>query len=75
MTTHPRGNEFFNLFRSQAIVRSGFEKFLEATGGDKPVGHITKDPCRSCKESMTAAGGSSYCTALPWAPGWAVGSV
>jgi hypothetical protein len=42
--------------RTQAMIRSGFAKFLEATGGDKPVGSITKDHCRSYKESMTKAG-------------------
>jgi hypothetical protein len=42
--------------RTQAMIRSGFAKFLEASGGDKPVGHITKDDCRTYKESMTKDG-------------------
>jgi hypothetical protein len=42
--------------RTQAMIRSGFAKFLEVTGGNKPVGSITKDHCRMYKESMTKAG-------------------
>ena len=41
--------------RTQGMIRAGFAKFLEAIGGDRPIGNITKNDCRTYKESMTAA--------------------
>ena len=37
------------------MIRSGFAKFIEVTGGDRPIGNISKADCRTYKESMTAA--------------------
>ena len=42
--------------RTQEMIRLGFVKFLKVTGGDRPIGSITKDECRAYKESMTKDG-------------------
>ena len=38
--------------RTDDQIKSGFEKFLEIIGGDKPVQEITKGQCRQYKETL-----------------------
>jgi hypothetical protein len=58
--------------RTQGMFRAGFAKFLKATGGDRPIGNITKDHCRTYKESMTKEGlvAATVSSALPYVGAW-----
>jgi integrase len=64
--------------RTDSQIKSGFNKFITAIGGDCPIGDITKDQCRTYKEWMASQGlsGSSvnkYLAGLSHLLAWAKG--
>lgn len=52
--------------RSGFQVQSELKRFTETIGGDCPIGQITKDHCRTYKESLLKARGLSLVTASKW---------
>lgn len=42
--------------RTDSQIRRGYERFIEAIGGDRPIADITKAQCRTYKERMAAEG-------------------
>jgi hypothetical protein len=50
--------------RTDSQVKSELERFVEAVGGDKPIGTITKADCRTYKEHMLQARRLSLATCI-----------
>lgn len=42
--------------RTDSQIKSGFERFIIAIGGDCPIGEVTKEKCRTYKEALTGQG-------------------
>lgn len=52
--------------RSSEQVRSELRRFIETIGGDRQIGQITKDDCRTYKEHLMKSRGLALVTVAKW---------